>query len=78
LLPKPIFLRVVKDARKQADGPLRKRVVLPICETSGSEGENGVLLRMRQFFTVFVYALMVTAILALWRGDAPQFIYVAF
>jgi hypothetical protein len=37
-----------------------------------------VLLRVRQFFTVFVYALMVTAILALWRGDAPQFIYVAF
>jgi len=37
-----------------------------------------MLLRLKQAFTIFVYALMLAAILALWREDAPQFIYVAF
>ncbi len=41
------------------------------------EGES-VLLRMKQAFTIFVYPLMVAVILALWREDAPHFIYVAF
>jgi hypothetical protein len=33
---------------------------------------------MKRAFTIVVYSLMVAAILALWRDDAPQFIYVAF
>ena len=34
--------------------------------------------RTKQVLTIVVYGLMIAAILALWRDDAPQFIYVAF
>lgn len=33
---------------------------------------------LKQVLLVFVYALMLVAILALWNSDSPQFIYVAF
>jgi hypothetical protein len=33
---------------------------------------------LERVLLIFVYALMLVAILALWNNDAPPFIYVAF
>jgi hypothetical protein len=37
-----------------------------------------VVSALKTVATVFLYALMLVAIVALWNNDAPQFIYVAF
>jgi len=33
---------------------------------------------VRNALTIVVYGIMLLAVIALWKNDAPQFIYVAF